>query len=289
MTSEPEPRISVVIPVLDGAAVLPGCLDALAGQVDAPRFEVLVVDNGSRDKTAEVAAGHAVKARVLTERMRGPYAARNTGIASAKGELVAFTDADCVPDPRWLAEGVAAVDAGADLAGGAIVQRLSARPTLWERYDAAMYLAQDLYVAEQGFAATANLFVRASVFDRIGVFRPELVASGDQEFCHRAAAAGFHLVYAPRARIDHHPRRTLAETWALHRKLGSGFAELARYGERGSAWQDPALRISVHWVAARTRLHGSPLRARRIAPVHVVAMAARWVGRLTMGGRARPR
>lgn len=284
MTPETAPRISVVIPVLDGAAVLPGCLDALAGQVDAPPFEVLVVDNGSRDATARIATEHRVAARVLTEPVRGPYAARNTGIAAARGDIVAFTDADCVPDPRWLAEGAAAIDGGADLAGGAIVQRLSSRPTVWERYDAAMYLAQDQYVAEQGFAATANLFVRAAVFERVGGFRPELVASGDQELCHRASASGFHLVYAPAARIDHHPRRSLGETWTLHRKLGSGFAELARHGERGSAWRDPALRISVHWVASRTGAHGAPLRARHIARVHAVAMAARWVGRLTRRG-----
>jgi GT2 family glycosyltransferase len=284
MTSDPEPHISVVIPVLNGAAVLPGCLDALAGQRDAPPFEVIVVDNGSRDATPRVAADHGVGARVLTEDARGPYAARNTGIAAARGDVVAFTDADCVPDPRWLGVGAAAIDGGADLVGGAIVQRLSPRPTVWERYDAAMYLAQDQYVLEQGFAATANLFVRVAVFARVGAFQPELVASGDQELCHRATAAGFRLVYEPSARIEHHPRRTLGETWSLHRKLGSGFAELARHGERGSAWRDPALRIPVHWVASRTDAHGAPLRARRIAHVHVVAMVARWVGRLTGRG-----
>ena len=221
--------------------------------------------------------------------MRGPYAARNTGIASAKGELVAFTDADCVPDPRWLAEGVAAVDAGADLAGGAIVQRLSARPTLWERYDAAMYLAQDLYVAEQGFAATANLFVRALVFDRICV--------SPRSSWPAATKSSVTAQRRPGSTWSTRPGRGSTITrGARWRRRGPsignsapGFAELALRRRAGERRQDPALRISVHWVAARTRLHGSPLRARRIAPVHVVAMAARWVGRLTMGGRARPR
>jgi glycosyltransferase involved in cell wall biosynthesis len=282
--SAPPPRISVVIPVLDGAKVLPGCLDALVGQRDAPRFEVIVVDNGSRDATAAVAREHSVHPRVVSESARGPYAARNTGIAAASGEIIAFTDADCVPDERWLAEGAAAIDGGAGLVGGAIEQRPSTRATVWERYDAAMYLAQDLYVAEQGFAATANLFVRAEVFSRLGSFRPELVASGDQEMCRRATAAGFPLVYAPAARIEHHPRATLRDTWALHRKLGSGFAELARAGMRTSAASDPALRISIHWVAGRTGLHGPRLRARQLILPHVVATTARWAGRLTGKG-----
>ena len=279
-----EPAITVVIPALDAATVIGGCIDAVATQQEAPPFEVVVVDNGSRDGTPDIVRRHPIGARVVVETARGPYAARNAGVATARGRIIAFTDADCVPSPRWLAEAVAAIDAGADLVGGGIVQRLSSRPTSWERYDAAMYLTQDLYVAEQGFAATANLVVRADVFDKVGGFVPELVASGDGEFCRRATAAGFRLLYAPEAVVEHHPRRTLRDTWALHRKLGSGFAELARHGLRGSPWRDRALRMPIHWVAARTALHGERIRARRLVHVHLVAMAARWVGRLTGKG-----
>lgn len=264
--------------------MIQSCLDAIASQQDSPPFEVLVVDNGSRDYSVDIVRQHPVGARVAEETARGPYAARNAGIANARGWIIAFTDADCIPSSQWLAEAVRAINAGADLVGGGIVQRLSPRPTSWERYDAAMYLTQDLYVAEQGFAATANLVVRKEVFDKVGGFVPELVASGDGEFCRRATNAGFRLVYAPEASVEHHPRRTLRETWALHRKLGSGFAELARHGLRGSAWRDRALRIPIHWVAARTTLHGERIRARRLVHVHLVAMTARWVGRLTGRG-----
>jgi glycosyltransferase involved in cell wall biosynthesis len=278
------PKVSVVIPVLNGARVLGRCLDALAAQKGAPAFEVIVVDNGSTDGTGDVARRHPVGARDFVEPARGPYAARNAGIAAARGEIVAFTDADCTPDPGWVREGFRALEAGADLAGGAIEQRLSPHPTVWERYDAASYLDQEVFVREQGFAATANLFVRRAVFDRAGVFVPELVASGDGEFCRRATAAGFRLVFAPRAIVGHVPRRTLRETWALHRKLGSGFAELEKHGVAPGAWRDPAMRLSVHWVAGRTGKDGKRLRARQLAHVHAVATAARWVGRLTRRG-----
>ncbi len=282
--ADDRPVVSVVIPVRNEARRLPECLDALLRQHGAPSFEVLVVENGSGDATKEVASRHPIRARVLTESLPGPYAARNAGIRAAEGEVIALTDADCVPTSNWLCEGLTTLAAGADLVGGAIRQRSSDRPNMWERYDRATYLRQEEFIDNESFAATANLFVRREVFARIGLFRPELRASGDLEFGQRATKAGLRLVYGERAEVSHAARATLRETWALHRKLGSGFAELARAGLRGSPWRDPALRFAVGVVAEQVAENGVPIRRRRLAPYHVVAVAARWVGRLTGRG-----
>ena len=279
------PVVSVVIPVLDGAHGLTVTLDALAAQEGAPPVEVLVVDNGSHDESVEVASAHPVVTTVLREAMRGPYAARNTGMAAARGAVIALTDADCRPVMGWLRAGVAAIDAGADLVGGAIVQRSTGPdPTMWERYDRGTYLQQKRYVEAQNFAATANLFVRASVVAAIGPFRPELTASGDYEFGRRAVAGGYRLVYSEEAAVLHEPRTTLRDTWKLHRKLGSGFAELARAGLRDPMWKDRGLRVSLGQVSEDIAADGGYVRYRRLAPVHAVAMGARWVGRLTGRG-----
>lgn len=274
----------MIVPVLNEAANLGAVLDALAGQSDAGPFEVLVVDNGSTDGTPELAAAHPLGPRVLREPTRGPYAARNAGIAAARGEVLAFTDADCRPAPDWLARGREAIDGGADLVGGAIIQECLSGASVWARYDAATYLRQERYVRDQGFAATANLFVRRAMFEAVGPFRPELVASGDVELCQRAVAAGHRLQYSAAARVGHQPRRTMRETWALHRKLGSGFAELATAGLRGSAWEDPALRESFAEAVVLVAEDGGYLRRRRLLPVHATVLAARWVGRLTGRG-----
>lgn len=278
------PRVSVIMPVLNEAQRVSACLDAIAGQDEAPPFEVIIVDNGSRDATPDLVRAHPIGARLEREPARGPYAARNTGIAAARGEIVAFTDADCLPEPRWLAEGVAAIDAGADLAGGRIVQRASANPTVWERYDRATYLDQDLYIRVEGFAATANLFVRAAVFRDLGGFVPQLTASGDVELGQRATRAGYVLAYAPEARVLHHPRATLRDTWALHRKLGMGFSELARYGIRPKPWRDGAMLLRLGTVVDQVAADGRALRRRHLGPVHAVVLAARWTGRLTRRG-----
>jgi hypothetical protein len=134
MSDPAPPAVSVVVPVRNGAATLPALLDALAAQdLDLP-WELLVVDNGSRDDTPELVRRHPVGARLLHESQVGSYAARNAGIAEAAAPVLAFTDADCVPEPGWLSAGLAALD-GCDLVGGDIVPIASARPTLWERYD----------------------------------------------------------------------------------------------------------------------------------------------------------
>jgi glycosyltransferase involved in cell wall biosynthesis len=279
-----DPRVSVIVPVLNEARRITACLDALAAQEGAPPFEVIVVDNGSRDGTPDLVRNHSIGGRLEHEPARGPYAARNTGIAAARGEIVAFTDADCVPEPRWVAEGVATIDAGADLAGGRIIQMASASPSVWERYDRATYLDQDLYIRVEKFAATANLLVRAKVFADLGGFVPRLTASGDQELCQRAIRAGYRLAYAPDARVLHHPRATLRDTWALHRKLGMGFSELARYGIRQKPWRDGAMLLRLGTVVDQVAADGPPLRRRHLGPVHAVVLIARWTGRLTRRG-----
>lgn len=274
------PEVSVIVPARDAAASLGACLDALAA-CGGPVAEVIVVDNGSRDTTASLARAHPVVDCVVTEPRTGSYAARNAGLAAARGSVLAFTDADCTPHPGWLTAGLAALRAGADVVGGAVVPQRSPQPSVWERYDAALYLRQSEYVAAQGFAATANLFARAAVFAAVSGFDARLRSSGDVEWCTRARAAGFRLAYAPDAVVGHRPRTTLAETWVLHRRLGAGWAALARRGQRPSMWRDPALRLPLGAVVDAVAADGPALRRRQLAPVHAVALAARWAGRLT--------
>ena len=269
-------EVSVIVPARNAEHTLPGCLAALDAQVDAPPFEVIVVDNGSTDGTgALVRPPH----RLVVEPRRGSYAARNAGIAVANGDVLAFTDADCIPDPRWLAAAAVALER-APLVGGRVEVLLPEHPNLWEVYDAAAYLDQEGFVEREGFAATANLFVRREVVGTVGPFHPALVSSGDWELCRRAGRAGFRVVYAPDALVHHHPRRTLVETWRLNRRLGEGWRDVPG---RPPPWRDEALRWQLPSV-----MEGADGRARRrwLALAHAVALAGRWWGR---GVTGRPR
>lgn len=271
--------VAVVVPVLDGAGVLPGCLDALAAQTGAPPFEVVVVDNGSRDGTAALAAAHPVVARVVAEPRRGSYAARNAGIRATTAPVLAFTDADCRPLPQWLRAGTAALG-DADAVGGQVRAVTGEPPTLWERYDRATYLDQGRAVRDEGYAATANLLVRRAVLAVVGPFDDALASSGDLEWGQRATRAGVRLAHAPDAVVEHLARRDLAATWRLHRRLGAGWRDLARAGLRPPAWREPALRVSARWAYGRVRADGLPVARPALLAVHATVLAARWTGRL---------
>ena len=275
------PVVSVVVPVRDGAAVIDECLQAIASQRGAPDFEVVVVDNGSTDATADIVRRRHPDMRLVCEPQPGSYAARNAGILAAAGAILAFTDADCTPQPGWLAAACAAIEAGADLVGGGIAMHRSTRPTIAERYDRAVYLRQEDLVRQHGWAVTANLVVRRSVFDALGLFDPALPSGGDRELCLRAGAAGFGLVYAPGAVVGHRPRTRMREIWRVNRRIGSGMRRRRPEHGRGNWWRDPELRQPLEWVVQCVAEDGPPLRRRRLAGVHAVAMAGRWIGLLT--------
>lgn len=95
-------KFSVVIPTYNRAATLRQTLTALMAQ-DYPDYEIIVVDDGSTDDTRAMIAREFPQVRYIYQQNRGPAAARNRGIAHARGEIIAFTDDDCVPPRDWLA------------------------------------------------------------------------------------------------------------------------------------------------------------------------------------------
>ena len=119
--SQPQPFVSVVVPVRNGAETIEACIQSLLAQ-DYPRdrYEVLIINNGSSDDTARRARPYPVI--LLHERRRfSSYAARNCGLQAAHGEVIAFTDADCIAERSWLTQLVAGVE---DASVGAFAGRV---------------------------------------------------------------------------------------------------------------------------------------------------------------------
>jgi len=193
------PAVSVVIPALDAAATLPATLAGLAAQELTAAFEVLVVDDGSSDATAALAAAHPVVTAVLPGLGDGPGAARNIGIAAARAPVVAFTDADCTPAPGWLAAGLAALAAGADVVQGRVVPGGARGP--WDR-SVAVGGPSPLY-------ETANLFVRTDPLRAVGGFEPWLRPRRSKELGEdvwlgwRLRRAGARVAFTADALVHH--------------------------------------------------------------------------------------
>ncbi len=224
------PMVSVIIPVYNNADTLGPVLAALNRQrYPRERFEVIVADNNSTDGSPDVATAHG--AVVVFERDRqGSYAARNKGVAAARGDILAFLDGDCRPDEGWLSEAVAVfTETGADLVGGRIAIEAQGGSELLAAYERLSYVRQEDTIARHGTAAGGNLFIHRRVIDTIGPFRQELKSGGDGEICLRAKRAGFTIAYADRAVVAHKAIGSVTALLKRYHRLGRGEADLAAF------------------------------------------------------------
>jgi len=197
---------SVIVPVFNGAQTLGACLDALSAQtIDGDDYEIVVVDDGSTDGSAEIARQYDVT--LVRQEHAGPGAARNRGVQEAGGRLFLFTDADCVPTPNWI-EQMLAPFADPDVGGVKGVYR-TRQPSLVARFAQAEY--EEKYdrlgrMEQIDFVDTYAAAYRRDVFASQGGFDPEFLRNQDQEFSFRLARAGYKLVFAPQAVVYHqHP------------------------------------------------------------------------------------
>jgi GT2 family glycosyltransferase len=203
------PAITVVVPVRDGAGPLGALLASLAGQTLAgERFEVVVVDNGSRDDAA-AAVARAAGAVVVRESWANRARARNVGVAAASAPLIAFTDGDCRVAPGWLEALVACLER-APLVAGPVVIDGNAEPGRCERLEGLWRFDQETNVRESHWAASANLGARRQAFEDVGGFDPAYLQIGeDVDLCLRARAAGHQLAYCADAVVHHDPETRL--------------------------------------------------------------------------------
>jgi GT2 family glycosyltransferase len=260
----------VVIAHLNQPELLARCLAALAAQsFAAERFEVIVVDNGSRIPPGAEAAGFS-GVRLAVETTPGPGPARNRGAAMARAPVIAFTDADCVPERDWVAAVHARfqADPGLKIIGGTveIFPRARENITAAEAFQMLYAFRQRLYIERQNFSVTANMAVRREVLAAVGPFGG-LDVTEDRDWGHRATRAGHRIVYAPEARVLHPARHSMAELRATWDRHIAHFYRLAR-GPLGR----------LRWTLTIPLMAISPLvEIPRIAAARALSPRERWL------------
>ncbi|MFN2544483.1 MAG: glycosyltransferase family 2 protein [Actinomycetota bacterium] len=247
MTSSPD--VSVIIPALNAEGTLPAQLEALAGQKGAPPFEVVVADNGSTDRTREIARsfeGRFADLRVVdASARRGPNHARNIGAQAASGDLLLYCDADDVVSSPWVSEMVTALGS-CDLVGGSLDQR-----TLNEVVEDPRWVdgsvpppGRDLeflpWAASSSFGIRKNVLLAVDGWDET---YPYFMGGDDVELTWRCQLAGYRLGFAGSA--------------VVHYRIRRGYLPLSRrafhYGMAGPL------------LYRRFRTYGAPRRSLRIA------------------------
>ena len=195
------PRVSVVMPVRNGAPHLARCLRSIvasAGSSDA--VEVVVVDNGSTDQSAAVAA--RLGARVLSAPGLRVGACRNRGAAEARGDILAFVDADHEVGSGWVEACLRAFEEPSTAGAGYLCRAPEQATWVQRMYDALR--ARTSSREEVEWLGAGNMAIRREVFSRVGGFDETLEACEDVHLCHAIRLAGFRLVSEPGMDNVHH-------------------------------------------------------------------------------------
>jgi glycosyltransferase involved in cell wall biosynthesis len=231
-TSHSAPGFAVIVPVYRQWNHLQRLLEALSRlEIPTAGFEVIVVNNDEPQRRPESLDAHGLSLRIVDDDKPGSYRARNAGVAATSRRYLAFTDADCLPEPEWLTEAEKLFVDGVDLVAGEVRPMRNGSRSLAELYSHLMAPRQEKYV-QNCEAMTANLLVSRDVFLATGGFKDELYSGGDFEWTRRASER-YRLTYSPNVVVNHSLRTTLSEVFAKRKRVVGGMVELSRLrGER---------------------------------------------------------
>ena len=244
--------ITVIVPTYNDWERLSYCVQALSAQTyPATEFDVIIVDNNPEDRVPESFYLPA-NFKIITEVKPGSYAARNAALKIATGEIIGFTDSDCIPDKDWIRNAVDHFNQNESctrIAGNIVLFTKTLKPTTAEYYERLYYFKQKEYVHKHGTGATANLFVYKYVFEKAGLFNDNLMSSGDFNWGIMAHKAGYRIDYVENV-IVKHPARTLSELIKKQKRVTGGKVQ-RRQGKQ------PKLSVFLRFLKdARPRVRG---------------------------------
>ena len=220
--------VSAIIPVYNDAERLKICLAALENQTyPKDLYEVIVVDNASDEAQDIKGVVAQFSCAIATyESLPGSYAARNQGISLAKGDIIAFTDSDCIPAPNWIENGVKNLlqvpNCGLVAGKIEIFCKNPEKPTPVELYESITAFPQQKLLDTKKGGATGNLFTFKNVIERVGFFNANLKSNGDLEWGQRVYSAGYQQVYADDTCVAHPARSSFKELYKRTVRLVGG-------------------------------------------------------------------
>jgi GT2 family glycosyltransferase len=235
------PKVSVIVCSYNGGPTLDQCLQSLK-EVTYPNFEVILVDDGSKDNTPEIAARHPWIVSIRQEN-KGLSFARNVGAQAATGEIIAYTDSDCMADPDWLYFLVGTLTSGEFAGVGG--PNISPPAANWIQACVAGAPGGPSHVLLTDVIAEhipgCNMAFYKWAFDKVGGFDPEYRKAGDDvDFCWRLQQEGQVIAFSPSAIVWHYRRFTLKAFQKQQEGYGEAesllrFKHLVFFGPTGTA------------------------------------------------------
>ena len=223
-------NVSIVVPVRNNEEMIGDCIESLLAQ-DFPKddYEIIVVDNNSTDKTAETIKRYHVK--YLFEEKIGASFARNTGIKNSSGEIVAFTDSDCIADRKWLREIVKGFKKdNAACVGGEILGYTPAKTAVEQFLNTIDYLSQHKRFNERGeqeengefpvYSPTGNVAYKRDILVEVEMFDTNINSGEDTDLSWRVQWAGYKIIFERKALIWHKNIRTVTGMFRRFFRVG---------------------------------------------------------------------
>jgi mycofactocin system glycosyltransferase len=269
-----EPFVSIVVAVCNRAGEIGSCIESLLN-LNYPRskYEIIVVDDASEDDTPSVVSRYGVKL-IMQEQNLGQSAARNIGVAEARGEIVAFIDSDCIAESGWLRELVPCFqDARNALVGGYVAPYFL--DSVLDRYEAAkspLNMGEDVLTGSgeesDFYVPTCNMLVRRDVYLQTGGLNENLRVGEDVDFCWKLKEKGYRLIYFPQGRVRHKHRNRFAQTFK--RRFDYGTSEPVLYARHKAMYKHYPLQpacMAIFFLCAWGLLVRQPLFALAAAPI----------------------
>lgn len=255
-----EPTVSIVVPVLNAEATVKDLLDSLVElDYDRKKLEVMLVDGGSTDKTREIVAKYPVK--LISQARKGLNAARNAGFESSQGEIVLYTDSDCVVPRDWVTKMVRNFEAAEVGCAGGNVSRY--KDAFLSRYadESIMPVLRrfrkrevlDRVEPPLRYPAGCNMAFRRTVIGKVGGFDEDIHYGFDEdELVERVCKAGYKMVLDPETSVRHQHRAGFKEFLKQTFNYGRGGAILLKKKaeDRIARWNMATLAFFIAWSVA---------------------------------------
>lgn len=222
------PKVSIVIPVFNDYSRLDKCLKALADQSYSGEIEIIVADNNSSKPDDSILLKYSNVTKIIEEKP-GSYAARNKALEMVSGDVIAFTDSDCIPEANWLKNGVELLHStGSDLIAGNIdIFFVSGNqyPNWVELFESVLAFPQKENAA-LGRSVTANLLITRQALEKAGNFEEDTFSGADYQFTRRATSQGLKIVFGESVCVGHPARDSIEQIRKKARRVVGGFYEL---------------------------------------------------------------
>ena len=253
------PFVSIIIPVYNRENDIGECLQSLLA-LDYPseKREIIVVDDCSEDDTRSVVRGYQARLLVLSENS-GPSAARNAGVAAARGDIAAFVDSDCIADPAWLRDLVPYFcDSRNVLVGGYVDSYYTeSRMDRYEESNSPLCMGKELVIGygekSDFYVPTCNMLVRKEAYLLVGGLNEKQRVGEDVDLCWKLKERGARLLYVPKGRVKHKHRNRFFETFSRRFAYGTSEALLhAAHEQAGKRypWNSASMGILVACLLA---------------------------------------